>query len=238
MNVLCFIDWGCSTTFFSFQKEWRVYSCTPLCPERQERQGKYFAFFYASLALFFLSSVWIEHLAPINLCGYISQCVCCNYFHSQPLEKKKIHVLKVSDHNLQRHPWLANTSQKMASHKLLSDVCNNLSAFLLPVSMTTAWHAWCLPKKGGGDKPCLFHCAKMPSLLFTAILFQANRASHNKMQCLLPQFSKPPFLTLQRFSFLFFFMTTPKHNPLFRKRISFNTWTRICLWSFVMLLKR
>lgn len=44
---------------------------------------------------------------------------------------------------------------KMAPTKTLSDVCNNRWSFLLPVSMTTQWHARRLEKREG-DKPCLF----------------------------------------------------------------------------------
>lgn len=84
-------------------------------------------------------------------------------------------------HNLHHHPWLANTFRfsENGSSKLLSDVCNNLWAFLLPVSMTTPWHAWRLRKRGG-RQTLSFHCAKMPSLPSTAILSQANttQASH------------------------------------------------------------
>jgi len=52
--------------------------------------------------------------------------------------------------------------------------------FFSTVSMTTAWHARRLWKKEG-DKPCLFHCAKMLSLLSTAILSLPNTSRHNKM---------------------------------------------------------
>lgn len=48
-------------------------------------------------------------------------------------------------------PRLADTlfPEKMAPRKLPGDVCNNLRAFLLPVSMTTTWHAWRLRNREG-----------------------------------------------------------------------------------------
>lgn len=75
-------------------------------------------------------------------------------------------IISTSKHFVFLRKWL------LANCWLLSDVCNNLRAFLLSVSMTTPWHAWRLWKREG-DKHCLFHCAKMPPLPSTAILSQA-----------------------------------------------------------------
>lgn len=106
---------------------------------------------------------------------YSDASICCDEF-SMSLTGKKNNGRGKSPSTMCTiiHDWQTLfVSQKMAPHKLLTDVCNNFWAFLLPVSMTTHWHVWRLRTREG-DKPCLLHCAKMPSLPSTAIHSQAN----------------------------------------------------------------
>lgn len=102
------------------------------------------------------------------------------------------------------HDWQTLfVSQKMAPRKLPTDVCNNFWAFLLPVSMTTHWHVWRLRKREG-DKPCLLHCAKMPSLPSTAILSQANTTQATYEAAKTQLSPRLQFLSLASLCFFFF----------------------------------
>lgn len=86
----------------------------------------------------------------------VHQCFCCfpakfgginhskkNCDVSKLVQPTICTIISSSKHFLFLRKWL------LANCWLLSDVCNNLRAFLLPVSMTTAWHAWLLRKREG-----------------------------------------------------------------------------------------
>lgn len=116
-------------------------------------------------------------------------------------------------------PRLADTlfPEKMAPRKLPGDVCNNLRAFLLPVSMTTTWHAWRLRNREGRQTlPFSLRQNAFSPIHSNSLTGKHNRAKDQPQQNTDIYPPPPPLLAV-------FSLQTPEQTLSFMKNMRYRT---------------
>lgn len=148
------------------------------CPRGSVVKFAFLKIVSAQMVTLALKAFWGQLLIGMH------HCICCDEFPSPSAGKIVRSIFSqfptsslTSKHFLFFRQWLCTNYWVMFA--------TNTEPFFSLFPWQRPWHAWRLQKREG-DKPCLFHCAKMPSLPSTAILSQANvtqlLSSHNNTQ--------------------------------------------------------